>query len=122
MFTSFLYMIAELSAISQIINLLTSLDPLPALIVEVLVTTIYTGKSSRCLKIPRPMLTRKSATGGFRISFITDNVQGGMVLLLIVICTIAIGTKTSIDPSLIGPSGLTQGSALGWKLVYILPV
>lgn len=40
----FLYMIAELSAINSVINLLTGLDALPCLIVEVLVTTAYTCK------------------------------------------------------------------------------
>lgn len=102
--TMFLYMIAELSAINSVINLLTGLSGLPALIVEVLITTIYTS------------------LGGFRVSFITDNIQGALVILLIVICTIAIGTKSHIDTSLIGPSGLTKGTPLGWKLLYILPV
>lgn len=63
-----------------------------------------------------------SALGGFRISFITDNIQGAMVLLLVVICSIAVGTKVDIDPKLIEPSGLTKASLLGWKLLYILPV
>ena len=38
-------MVAELSALQQIINALTGLDGLPALIVEAVVTAIYTGKS-----------------------------------------------------------------------------
>ena len=40
--TIFLYMVAELSALQQIINALTGLDGLPALIVQCAVTTIYT--------------------------------------------------------------------------------
>jgi len=40
--TLFLYMVSELSAIGQVVNLLTGLDGLPVLIVECLVTTIYT--------------------------------------------------------------------------------
>ena len=40
--TLFLYMVAELSALQQIINALTGLDGLPVVIVEALVTTIYT--------------------------------------------------------------------------------
>lgn len=45
-----------------------------------------------------------------------------MVLGLIIICTICIGVETKIDTSLIGPSGLTEPSLLGWQLLYILPV
>ncbi|KAJ6264122.1 hypothetical protein Dda_0264 [Drechslerella dactyloides] len=104
MVTMFLYMVAELSAINSVINLLTGLNGLPALIVEVAVTTIYTS------------------LGGFRVSFVTDNVQGTVVLLLIAICSISIGTKAHIDPALIGSSGLTRATPLGWKLLYILPV
>jgi hypothetical protein len=39
----FLFMIAELSALQQVINVLTGLDGLPAVIVEVVVTSAYTG-------------------------------------------------------------------------------
>ncbi|KAK6522120.1 hypothetical protein TWF281_002686 [Arthrobotrys megalospora] len=104
MITMFLYMVAELSAVNSVINLLTGLDGLPALIVEVVVTTIYTS------------------LGGFRVSFVTDNIQGALVLCMIIICTISIGTKSHIDTSLIEPSGLTHATLLGWKLLYILPV
>jgi len=62
------------------------------------------------------------AMGGFKISFITDNVQGAMVVGLIFIATISIGVETKIDTSLIEPSGLTHSSLLGWQLLYILPV
>ena len=41
--TLFLYMVAELSALQQIITALTGLDGLPAVIVECVVTTIYTS-------------------------------------------------------------------------------
>lgn len=40
--TLFLYMVAELSALQQIINALTGLNGLPAVIVQCAVTTIYT--------------------------------------------------------------------------------
>ena len=40
--TLFLYMVSELSAIGQVVNLLTGIDGLPVLIVECIVTTIYT--------------------------------------------------------------------------------
>jgi Na+/proline symporter len=40
--TLFLYMVAELSAIGQVVNALTGLDGLPVIIVECVITTIYT--------------------------------------------------------------------------------
>lgn len=102
--TMFLYMVAELSSIQQVLGSLTGLDPLPIMIVEVVITSIYTS------------------LGGFRISFITDNVQGAIMGMLIIICAIAIGTSVSIDRTAIGPSGLTQDSKLGYQLIYILLV
>jgi hypothetical protein len=39
----FLYMVAELSSLKQVIEALTGLDGLPVIIVEVVVTSIYTG-------------------------------------------------------------------------------
>ncbi len=44
--TLFLYMVAELSAVGQTVTALTGLDGLPVIIVECLVTTIYTCKSA----------------------------------------------------------------------------
>ncbi|KAH8844431.1 hypothetical protein MCOR02_011786 [Pyricularia oryzae] len=102
--TLFLYMVAELSAIGQVISTLTTMNPLPVMIVQCIVTTAYTSM------------------GGFKISFLTDNVQGAMVLGLILIATIAIGVETRIDPALIDSSGLTKPTLLGWQLLYILPV
>lgn len=43
--TLFLYMVSELSAIGQVVNLLAGLDGLPVMIVQVVVTTIYTCRS-----------------------------------------------------------------------------
>lgn len=43
--TLFLYMVSELSAVGQVVNLLTGLNGLPFLIVECAITTIYTCKS-----------------------------------------------------------------------------
>ena len=40
--TMFLYMVAELSALQQVINALTGLNGLPVVIVEVAITSIYT--------------------------------------------------------------------------------
>jgi cAMP phosphodiesterase len=46
MITIFLYMVAELSALQQIVTLLTGLNGLPVVIVECAVTTIYTCEDS----------------------------------------------------------------------------
>ncbi|KAI0886086.1 uncharacterized protein GGS22DRAFT_159857 [Annulohypoxylon maeteangense] len=102
--TLFLYMVAELSAIGQVVEALTGLDGLPIVIVECIVTTIYTS------------------LGGFKISFITDNIQGAMICCLILVATITIGAKTEIKRELIVDSGLLDPSLVGWQLVYILPV
>lgn len=97
-------MVAELSALQQIVKALTGLNGFPAVIVECAVTTIYTS------------------LGGFRISFITDNIQGAMVVGLIILGVITVGVETHVDKSLIESSGLLKSSLLGWQLVYILPV
>jgi Na+/proline symporter len=102
--TLFLYMVAELSALQQIINALTGLNGLPAVIVECAVTTTYTS------------------LGGFRISFITDNIQGAMVVFLIIIASITVGVETHISRDAINSSGLLDATLLGWQLIYILPV
>jgi Na+/proline symporter len=44
--TLFLYMVAELSALQQIVTALTGMDGLPAVIVQCAVTTIYTCRCS----------------------------------------------------------------------------
>lgn len=97
-------MVAELSALEQIITALTGLKGLPAVIVECAVTTIYTS------------------LGGFKVSFITDNIQGAMVVGLIIIGCITVGVKTEIQRDLIDTSGYLNSSLLGWQLLYILPV
>ncbi|KAH7157861.1 hypothetical protein B0J13DRAFT_182451 [Dactylonectria estremocensis] len=102
--TLFLYMVAELSAIGQVVNALTGLDGLPVVIVQCVITTIYTSM------------------GGFRISFFTDVIQGAMVIGLVLIATITIGVKTEIKQELVEDSDLTKANLLGWQLLYILPV
>lgn len=104
MITIWLYLVAELSALQQVVNLLTGLNGLPAVIVECFVTTVYT------------------AAGGFKVSIITDNVQGAMVIGLIIIGVITVGVETNIDRSLINESHYLDASLLGWQLIYILPV
>lgn len=63
-----------------------------------------------------------SALGGFKISFITDNIQATMVLLLVFVATITIGVKTNVNRELVDQSDLLGSSLLGWQLLYILPV
>lgn len=100
----FLYMVGELTSLQTAIETLTGMDALPAMIVEAVVTTIYTS------------------WGGFRTSFITDNIQGTMIAVLLVFCSIAMGTQIHVDTSKIKSSGLLNANLLGWQLLYILPV
>lgn len=102
--TMFLFMIGELSAVRGAIETLTGLNALGAVIVECVVTTIYTSY------------------GGFRVSFITDNFQGVLVILLVIICAAGMGSYIEIDKSAVGPSGLLKANLLGWQLMWILPV
>lgn len=102
--TIFLYMVAELSALQQIITSLTNLNGLPAVIVQCAVTTIYTS------------------LGGFKVSFITDNIQGAMVVGLIIVGVITVGVQVDVQRPLVESSGYLEASLLGWQLMYILPV
>jgi Na+/proline symporter len=102
--TMFLFMVGELSAVRSAIETLTGLNALGAVIVECVVTAIYTS------------------IGGFHVSFITDNFQGVLVLLLIIICAAGMGSYIHIDPAKVGPLGLLKGNKLGWQLLYILLV
>ncbi|KAK9777334.1 putative Urea transporter [Seiridium cardinale] len=128
--TLFLYMVAELSAIGQVVTALTGLDGLPVVIVECVVTTIYTCElisdtadaDDSGFSRKFHLLTGNVALGGFRISFITDNIQGVMIVALIIIATVTVGVKTDIKPELVESSGLLDASLIGWQLVYILPV
>ena len=97
-------MVAELSALQQIVNALTGLNGLPAVIVECVVTTAYT------------------TVGGFKVSFVTDNIQGAMVVLLIIIGIITVGVEVDVQHRLVEASGYLDASLLGWQLIYILPV
>jgi hypothetical protein len=49
--TLFLYMVAELSAVGQVVKTLTGMDGLPVVIVECVITTIYTGTFPPCLRL-----------------------------------------------------------------------
>lgn len=99
-----MYIVGELSSLQLAVNTLTGMDALPVMIVECIVTTIYTS------------------WGGFKTSFITDNIQGMMVFLLLIVCSIAMGTQIHIDRDVVRNSPLLKDSLLGWQLIYILPV
>ncbi|KAK9477958.1 hypothetical protein V1514DRAFT_343254 [Lipomyces japonicus] len=100
--TMFLYMVSELTSIQYAVQLLTGMNGLAVIIVECVVCTIYT------------------TWGGFQTSFFTDNVQGIMMTLLLVVVSIAIGANVDIDTAQIAASGLTKSTKLGWQLLYIL--
>lgn len=101
--TLFLFMIGELSAIYYAIETLANINGVPAVIIECVVTLIYTS------------------IGGFKVSFITDNIQASFVTLLLVIGACAIGGYTKLD-SAIDKTPMLVSNKLAWKLVYILPV
>ncbi|RPA79711.1 hypothetical protein BJ508DRAFT_137641 [Ascobolus immersus RN42] len=100
--TMFLYMIAELGSVKSVVELLTGLNGTVVVIVQVIVTTIYTS------------------LGGFKVSFVTDNIQGTMICGLVIICACAVGTSVKLDKSLIPESELLKPTLLGWQLIWIL--
>ncbi len=102
--TMYLYMVGELTALQTCVESLTGVSVTPVLITECIVTSIYT-----CI-------------GGFKVSFITDNIQGVMVLLLLIICSCAMGTKIDVNHDIIEKSGYLKSNKLGGQLIYILLV
>lgn len=110
--------VSELTAITGVINSLTGLDAIPATIVEVIITVLYTGTSF--LSFTTAVLTMDAvvAWGGFKTSLITDYVQGVLILVLLVVCSAAMGANIKIDRKLIEESGLLKESLLGWQLLY----
>lgn len=100
--TVFLFMVSEVASLKFAIETIAGINALPVIIVECVVTTIYT------------------TIGGFHISFITDSLQVSVVFVLLIIVACAMGKYIDIDTSKIGPSGLLKSNKLGWQLVYIL--
>lgn len=100
--TVFLFMVSDVAALKFAISSISNVNVTYAIIVEAIVTTIYTS------------------LGGFQISFITDSLQVTIVFALITVVTCAIGEYVEIDTSRIEPSGLLKTNKLGWQLVYIL--
>ena len=100
--TVYLFLVSEVASLKYCIETMTTIKALPVIIIECVVTTIYTS------------------IGGFNISFITDFLQVSTVFVLLIIVACAMGSYIEIDRSLIGPSGLLKQNKLGWQLVYIL--
>lgn len=99
--TLFLFMVSEIASLRYAVTTLTGLNALPVAIVECVVTSIYT------------------AVGGFKISFITDNLQIMGVMILIIVVSCSMGTHINIDRSKIGESGLLKSNKLSGQLIYI---
>ncbi|SCU85783.1 LANO_0C05336g1_1 [Lachancea nothofagi CBS 11611] len=102
--TLFLFTVSEIASLKFCIETLTSVKALPVIIIECVVTTIYTS------------------IGGFNISFLTDTAQVSIVFALLIIVASAMGSYITIDTSKIAPSGLLKGNKLGYQLIYILVV
>lgn len=104
--TMFLFMVSELTAIQMAIESLTGISATPCLVVECVVTSIYTF------------------LGGFHVSFTTDTLQGGFVLILLIVGGIGYGTQIHIDHTLKEETSaqLLHANKLGWMLIYIFLV
>ncbi|EIM19102.1 hypothetical protein WALSEDRAFT_61642 [Wallemia mellicola CBS 633.66] len=110
--TLYVFMLSEMTSIYSVIQSLTGWSSetqnvwlIMPIFTEMMVTMLYT------------------AWGGFKTSLITDTIQATLFILLVIICTIAIGVTVEIDTSMIQQrSELLRGSQLGWQLLYILPV
>ena len=104
--TIYLFMVSELTAVGSAINALTGLDQTAAIVVECIVTTIYTSM------------------GGFAVSFVTDTFQALFVLIVTVIGVIGYATEIHIDDQLKHDTykEMTGSNKLGWMVFYILNV
>ncbi|QPG73559.1 hypothetical protein FOA43_000871 [Brettanomyces nanus] len=104
--TMFLFMVSELTAINGAINALTGLDATPCIVVECVVTTIYTF------------------LGGFKVSFTTDTFQALFVLVLLVVGVIGYALNIHVDSEIkhATKSAMLGSNKVGWMLLYILLV
>lgn len=102
--TLYLFMVSEITSIRYAVETLTGRSALPAIIVQCVVTSLYTS------------------VGGFKVSFITDNIQISVGFLMIVIVAAAMGHYVELDTSMIAESGLLKPNLVGWQLIYILVV
>lgn len=106
--TLYVFMLSEMTSIYSVIQSLTGWSSetqnvwlIMPIFTEMMVTMLYT------------------AWGGFKTSLITDTIQATLFILLVIVCTIAIGVTVEIDTSMIQQrSELLRGSQLGWQLLY----
>lgn len=105
-FTLYLFMVSELTAIGDAISALTGIDPTPCMVVECIVTTIYTS------------------IGGFAVSFTTDTIQALFVLVITIIGIIGYATQIDINMDLKRETyhELMGSNKLGWMVFYILNI
>lgn len=104
--TLFLFMVGELTAIGDAISALTGIKPTPCIVIECVVTTIYTS------------------IGGFGVSFTTDTFQALFVLVVMIIGIVAYATEIHIDMDIKHETyhELMGSNKLGWMVFYILNV
>lgn len=102
--TVYLFLVSEVSSLKFCIETMTGVKAIGVVIVEAVVTTLYTS------------------VGGFNISFLTDSLQVTIVFILLIIVSCAMGSYIHIDKSKIGSSGLLKQNKLGWQLIYILTI
>ncbi|KAG0680912.1 hypothetical protein C6P40_005511 [Pichia californica] len=105
-FTLYLFMVSELTAIGDAISTLTGIDATPCMVVECIVTTIYTS------------------IGGFGVSFTTDTIQALFVLVITIIGIIGYATEIDINMDIKRKTyhELMGSNKLGWMVFYILNV
>jgi Na+/proline symporter len=98
------FMIVELNTYGSVVSLLGGVNPTVAALIVALTTTIYT------------------TYGGFKASLWTDNVNGIIVIILIIVGSIAVGVNIDIQHDRVEASGLLKPQRLGGELWYILTV
>ena len=105
----------------RLIGPLTGIGSLLVVIVEFIVTTVY--KREVCSGHMESLIPDTTlAVAGFRISVVTDSIQGAIVVGLIFLSVIAAWVENKVEQSLVLSSDFFNPSLLGWQLVCILPV
>ncbi|KAN0065791.1 hypothetical protein ACQY0O_000921 [Thecaphora frezii] len=99
----FCFMLVELNTYGATVQLLGGVNPTIAALIVALTTTIYT------------------AYGGFKASLYTDNVNGIVIMIFIVMACVAVGVNLELDPARIESSQLLGAHRLGGEMWYILP-
>lgn len=98
----FCFMLVELNTYGSTVQLLGGVNPTIAALIVAITTTIYT------------------TYGGFKASLWTDNVNGIIIMIFVIMATVAVGVNLDLDQQRIDDSGLLKPQALGGELWYIL--